>query len=180
MNKIAILSVILFFTNSVNADMIVPRLSLNFPGTYELDALEASDVGTQLSGAVGVEYLHQDSDHITVGVGAQYTLDTKLNSVASAFNLQSVYLTIIYTLVRDLGGVAPYIKVNAGCNTLLSRSDDRKIDGDVKGSAYWAAGIGTKFLNNFYTDVMYSSNISISGDIKYSTISLNMGYGFGI
>ena len=185
MKRIVALLGIMCLTVTVYADTIVPRLSLNFPGTHSTDVSGAADIDTELSGAIGVEYLHRLNDTFEVGAGTQYTFDTKLKDSVAAFNFLPVYITGTYAPFKDLGTFAPYVKANAGYNMLFNGNDNYKGNADLGGGFYWAAGIGTKFLKDFSADVMYSSytgnyDDTPSADVTYSTIGLNVGYAFGL
>jgi hypothetical protein len=177
---------ILLLAAAVNADMIGPRVSVNAPGTHKLDVAGVDDVDTQTSGAGGIEYLHPLSDTFAVGLGALYTFDTKLKDSTSAFNFLPVYITGTYTppMLRS-GEWAPYVKANAGYDTLFNGNDDYKGTADMKGGFYWAAGIGTRIMTNWTADVMYSAYKGkydglLTGDVTYSTVGLTLGYSFSL
>jgi hypothetical protein len=180
MKKIPVLLGVLIIAVAANADMIVPRLSLNFPGTYFPSSYASSGVDTEVSGAAGVEYLHSSSEKLMLGIGAQYIFDTKLKDTPDTVNLLPVYLTAVFIPVKANKGFVPYIKVNAGCNTAFKSSNNDIESNDLETGFYWAAGIGANFLNNICADILYFYNMNLTADKKLSAICLNLGYGFSI
>lgn len=200
MKRLIALFVAMLFTAAANADMIIPRIGIGFPGAAEISGTGVSSVDqdTETGFSVGVDYLHPVSDMFALGAGVEYQMNRKIKDTSAEFGFVPVYVTGMLAPFKaknsedSMKTVVPYAKVNLGYDVGYTGNDEFKFLGSsLNGGMYWAAGIGAKLPYNIMIDLTYSSFAgeheidvpllgSVTSDDTFTQLGLNIGYAFDL
>ena len=173
---------------SVNA-----KVGLGVSNSYKMTGIDGDSndvymgVKAKTPFSVGAEFFYATSDILSVGVGANYILDsettigsTKLKggttniyvAVKPEFKVESDFFTSVY-LIGQLGLAMP-------------RYDWNGYSPSVDSGIYLGAGFGTTIKDAFLVELVFSSSngsVSEDGDsfdVQYTATTINVGYKFNI
>lgn len=186
MKKFIISVCLLLSGTSLYAYDIIPKLSLDLPGTFR------SDYEVDVAVNLGAEARYQLSDYFSAGVGFDYLFNRNISLGEKAerdnandkyycdkrFSFLPVYLSIIFYPFGNFGEYKPYLRLDGGYNILFSIDDGI----DSTPGAYYAGAIGFELFEKYIFE-LYASRYEAKdngNDITYKNIYFKLGYKFTI
>ena len=178
MKKILILSFMLLFSVPLYAYDIVPKLTLDLPGTFRSDYEVETGIG------IGAEARYPINDYFSLGVGLEYllqrTISDKLNEHYSNknFSFAPAYVSILFYPFGNFANYKPYLKIDGGYN-LAFMIDDAK---DSSSGLYVAGAIGFELFEKYIMEITTARyEAKDNGEnVTYKKISFKAGYKFTI
>ncbi|MCP3924103.1 MAG: hypothetical protein GY714_16105 [Desulfobacterales bacterium] len=186
---LASIFLIFYVTNYAFAeDAVTIKIGNDFSGIHKISSDVSSsnsdNVNSELS--FSVEYTNSVSD---------FKLDGINFNLGAGINLQNprqtkggdgdFYFTSLYGLLK-IGSLSeeksPYLIGQVGYN-FLSGDSDYTGDTTLKGGLYYGVGVGLILKYNFLVEALYSVNNGVAKsssdtDVKYTKLSLSLGYNF--
>jgi hypothetical protein len=169
---------------------------MSLSGYGEANNINTSqDVDTGLS--VSGELSRYVNDNFGLGGGVSLQLSRKLSDADGEFNFIPFYGIAKLRTSPDGSGNYKYVLGQLGYNSFSGDSNYKGQGGKLTGGLYWGMGAGFVF-KMIHVEALYSVNngkyeqstyvydsdyyvyryFSASGDVKYSSISLNIGVHF--
>lgn len=178
MKKILILSLVLIFSIPLYAYDIIPKVSVDLPGTFR------SDYEVQWSGSVGVEGRYAINDYLSLGAGFEYLLQRAVSNKISGyyanknFNFIPVYISVLFYPFGNFPNYKPYLKVDGGYNAAFMIDDSV----DSSSGLYAAASLGFEIVEKYVLEICASRyEAKDNGEnLTYKNISFKAGYKFTI
>lgn len=178
MKKILISGFVLLFSSAIYAYDIVPKVSVDLPGTFR------SDYDVQTSGAVGAEARYAVNDYISLGTGFEYLLQRAVSNKTSGyfsdknFNFVPVYISVLLYPFGNFPSYRPYFKVDGGYNVAFMIDDSV----DSSSGLYASATLGIELLEKYVFEMATSRyEAKDNGEnITYKKVSFKAGYKFTI
>jgi hypothetical protein len=192
MKQLTIITFLILFTSSLYAGQIIPRLSIDLPGTNTFSQGGASVNGnTDMGFGIGAEYLAQLDRYVAVGGGFEYQFGRELSKVGLVsanfgnFYYVPVYVTGKLFIAKQLAPkYDPFLKLNLGYNVIYGGDDTFKAGASLSGGFYFGIGAGVMLNKYLDLELMYSSYAGeesfsgLSQDDSYGKFGLSVGYAF--
>jgi len=180
----------------LNGDMMVIRANLDLSGVqdYYDQGYFVSTYNTDQGYGVGLEFYHSFLFRSTAGFGIRYELERALSGTNYKYRFVPVYFTAMFAPFYNPRDFLPYFKFETGFNVLFLGNNDFNTTASgtatTNGGLYFAFGVGIKFMDSIFIDLMstsYSGTFSASNGVTYINetirdykVCLNLGFAFQI
>jgi len=153
---------------------------------------ENTNSGSTNRGCVlGTDFYYYAASNLALGLGVNYIFDSKANyGYDDTYGFTNVYFAIKPKMDLDSDILDSFYfigQIGYGLFRFECKDDDRGIKSpDIENGLYWALGVGLEIESNFVVELMHSFNYGYvntgnnRNDMRYSSLSINVGYKFNL
>ena len=194
-NILAVLLIVLFvlpvFASEKKDKEIDLKLGYILDNNVKLYLDTGTDSGSTNRGLIlGTDFYYYVASDLALGLGINYIFDSKANyDYSDKYGFTNVYFAIKPKMNLDSDILDSFYfigQIGYGFFRFSPDNDYIMENRSIENGLYWALGIGLEIMDNFILEMLHSFNYGYvnandhRSDMRYSELSISVGYKFGL
>ena len=186
-----VMSIVPVFASEKNDVEIEVKAGYTLDNNVKLYLSEGTDSGsTDKNFIFGLDFYYYVNSQVALGLGANYILDSQADyNWEDKYGFTNVYFTVKPKMDLDSDILESfYFIAQVGYGFFKFDYDKSRTmtNPETENGLYWGLGVGLEIISNFTLELIHSFNYGSvknnneTSDMRYSALSLNVGYRFSL